>query len=187
MWNDMLAVQEPLIETILRSMLVYVAIVVVMRLMGKRGLAEMSTFDVIVAVLLAEILGGAAIGDDNGVTGGVVGVLTLVGMNVFFNFLVHRSPLASRILQGKPSTVIRDGRVADGALQKLGISRSELDHAVRSQHGDDLSEVDHAELTPSGKLVLTLKPEEQSATKADIAGLRDELNQLKALLVAQRG
>lgn len=83
-------------------------------------------------------------------------------------------------------TVIRDGQMAEGALRKLRISGSELDHAIRSQHGDDVSEVDHAELTPSGKLVLTLKPEEQSATKADVADLISELHELKASLAATR-
>ena len=78
-------------------------------------------------------------------------------------------------------TVINDGRMAEGALRRLRISPSELDHAIRSQHGDDASEVDHAELTPSGKLVLTLKHDEQSATKADIAELTEELHQLKAI------
>jgi uncharacterized membrane protein YcaP (DUF421 family) len=89
------------------------------------------------------------------------------------------------VLQGKPVTVIRDGQMAQGSLRRLRISPSELDHAIRSQHGDDVSEVDHAELTPSGKLVLTLKPEEQSATKADIAQLSEELAQLKALVMAR--
>jgi uncharacterized membrane protein YcaP (DUF421 family) len=83
-------------------------------------------------------------------------------------------------------TVIRDGRMAQGALRRLRISGSELDHAIRSQHGDDVSEVDRVELTPSGKLVLTLKHDEQSATKADIAEVTEELHQLKALLVARR-
>ena len=76
--------------------------------------------------------------------------------------------------------------MAEGALRRLRISPSELDHAIRSQHGDDISEVDYAQLTPSGKLVLTLKRDEQSATKADIAELTEQLHQLKALLLARR-
>jgi len=107
-------------------------------------------------------------------------------MSVGFNYLVLRSDSASLIQQGKPVTVIRDGEVADKALRKLHISASEMDHAIRSQHGDDISEIDHAELTPSGKLVLTLKPEEQSATKADIAELVEQLSQMRALLVPRQ-
>jgi uncharacterized membrane protein YcaP (DUF421 family) len=60
MWNEMLALQAPLLETILRSVLIYVAVVILIRFMGKRGLAEMSTFDIVVTILLAEIVGRAA-------------------------------------------------------------------------------------------------------------------------------
>jgi uncharacterized membrane protein YcaP (DUF421 family) len=185
MWNEMMAPQAPLAETILRTTLVYVVLVLLIRFIGKRGLAEMSTFDIVVILLIAELVGGAALGDDNSLTGGMVGALTLLALSTAVHHLVQRSPVASRLFQGEPVTVIRDGKLAEGALRKLGISRSELDHAIRGQHGDDLSEVEHAELTPSGKLVLTLKRDEQSATKADIAELAEQLRQLKALLTAR--
>jgi uncharacterized membrane protein YcaP (DUF421 family) len=187
MWNDMLDVQVPLVDAILRAVLVYVAIVILIRIAGRRGLAEMSTFDIAVVLLMAEIVGGAAVGDDNSLTGAAIGALTLVAMDTGFNRLVHRSSLASRIFQGTPATVIRDGNLVEGALHKLRISQSELVHAIRGQHGDDLGEVDHAELTPSGKLVLTLKPDEQSATKGDIATLMEELRTLRTLVTATPG
>ena len=183
-WNEILAPQAPIVETILRTSLVYLAVVIVIRINGKRGLAEMSTFDVVVTFLLAEIIGGAAVAEDNSLTGGVLGALTLVVLNAGFNKLVHRSSVASQMLQGKAATVIRDGELAEDALRRLGISSSELEHAVRSQNGDDISEINHGVLTPSGKLVLTLKPEEQSATKADIAELTEQLDELKRLLMA---
>jgi uncharacterized membrane protein YcaP (DUF421 family) len=65
MWNDMLALQASVFETILPTVLVYVAVVILIRVKGKRGLAEMSTFDIVVAFLLAEIVGRAAGGDDD--------------------------------------------------------------------------------------------------------------------------
>jgi len=78
MWTDMLVPQAPLIETILRAALAYIAVIVLIRLIGKRGLAEMSTFDIVVVVLLADIVAGAATADDNSVTSVVVAALTLV-------------------------------------------------------------------------------------------------------------
>jgi uncharacterized membrane protein YcaP (DUF421 family) len=184
MWNEMMALQAPLAETILRTTLVYLAVVFLIRLIGKRGLAELSTFDIIVTVLVAEVVGGAAIGADDSLTGGLVSALVLIILNTAVHHLVQRSSAAERIFQGKPATVIRDGQMAEGALRKLGISPSELDHAIRSQHGDDVTEVDHAELTPSGKLVLTLKHDEQSATKADIAELGEQLHQIETFLTS---
>jgi uncharacterized membrane protein YcaP (DUF421 family) len=99
MWNEMFALQALPFATILRAVLVYVAVVILIRFMGKRGLAEMSTFDIVVTILLAEIVGRAA-GDDDSLTGAMLGALTLVAMNIGFNYLVHRSSVASRIFQG---------------------------------------------------------------------------------------
>lgn len=81
--------------------------------------------------------------------------------------------------------MIEGGQVVQGALQKLGLRTSELDHAIRSQHGD-LEEIEHGELTPSGRVVLTLKPDEQSSTKADIAALEQRLQHIEAMLSARR-
>jgi uncharacterized membrane protein YcaP (DUF421 family) len=86
----------------------------------------------------------------------------------------------------KTTTVIEHGQVVRPALRRLGLRTSELDHAIRSQHGDDLDEIDHGELTPSGQFVLTLKPEEQSSTKADIADLTARLRQIEELLTTGR-
>jgi hypothetical protein len=72
-----------------------------------------------------------------------------------------------------PHHVIDHGQVVQPAVRTLGLRRSELDHAIRSQHGDDLDEIEHGELTPSGRIVLTLKSGEQSSTKADIAELNE--------------
>jgi uncharacterized membrane protein YcaP (DUF421 family) len=136
----------------------------------------------VVAFLLAEVVGSAATGADDSLSGGLVSLVTLLVLNLIVNRLVLHSAVASRIIQGRPEAVIRDGELAEGALRKLRISPSELDHAIRSQHGDDVSEVDHAELTPSGKLVLTLKRDEQSSTKADIDSLSRQRDELRAIL-----
>ncbi len=182
MWNEMLVPQAPILGTALRSVIAYVVVVILIRFTGKRGLSEMSTFDIVVALLMAEIIGGVVLGEDTSITAAVVAALTIVAMNIGFNHLVHRYPLASRLLQGKSVTIIHDGELAEDTLRRLRITNSEMDHAIRSQHGDDISEVAHGELTPSGKLVLTLKYEEQSATKADIAALSRDLQEVRDLL-----
>jgi uncharacterized membrane protein YcaP (DUF421 family) len=82
--------------------------------------------------------------------------------------------------------VISDGHVIQQALVRLGLRRSELDHAVRLENGDDVSEVSVGSLEPGGQLVLSLKTGEQGATKADIADLRSQLSRLEALLSTTR-
>ena len=80
--------------------------------------------------------------------------------------------------------MIDNGHVIQRALVHLGLRRSEIDHAVRVQNGDDVSEVKEGVLEPGGQLVLNLKPSEQGATKGDVAALRDQLKRIEGLLGA---
>ena len=185
MWHDLFVQQLPWTEKVLRTVLVYALLVVLFRLTGKRGLASMNTFDVIVVFMLGNVVQNAVIGNDDSVTGGAIGAVTLVAVNALVNRLVVVSPLAQRLFEGTPTTVIRDGRVVPGALRRLGLQRTELEHAVRVQNGDDVAQVDHAELEPGGQLLLTLKDDEQGATKADVAELLARLARVEDLLTAR--
>lgn len=109
----------------------------------------------------------------------------MITLNRAVRWFIRASPRAARVLEGRPTTVIEHGRVVQSALRRLGLRTSELDHAIRSQHGDDLDEIDHGELTPSGQFVLTLKSEEQSSTKADIARLTARLHHIEELLTTR--
>ena len=121
---------------------------------------------------------------DTSLTGGVVGAVTLVVVNAAVNRVVASNATAARIFDGRPTTVIRDGHVIQRALVHLGVRRSELDHAVRMQNGDDASEIQDGILEPGGQLVLTLKRADQGATHADVAQLRDQLSRIEGLLRA---
>jgi len=184
MWHAIFMEQIPFTEKILRTVLVYALIALLFRLSGKRGLANLSTFDFVVIFLLSNVVQNAVIGSDTSVTGGVVGAVTLVVVNALVNRVVAGNAVAARIFDGQPTTVIRDGQVIQRALVRLGVRRSELDNAVRMQKGDDVSEVQDGILAPGGQLVLTLKRADQSATHADVAQLRDQLSRIEDLLLA---
>jgi uncharacterized membrane protein YcaP (DUF421 family) len=96
------------------------------------------------------------------------------------------SPRAARIFDGQATSVVAAGHPIDSALRRLGLRRSELDHAVRLQNGDDVSQVEHGSLEPGGQLVLTLKSTEQGATKADVADLTSRLGRIESLLSPAR-
>jgi uncharacterized membrane protein YcaP (DUF421 family) len=184
MWHAIFVEQIPFAEKILRTVLVYALIAVLFRLTGKRGLSNMSTFDFVVIFLLSNVVQNAVIGNDTSLTGGVVGAVTLVTVNALVNRVVASNTTAARIFDGKPTTVIRDGHVIQRALVHLGLRRSEVDHAVRVQNGDDVSDVASGVLEPGGQLVLSLMPSEQGATKGDVAALRDQLSRIESLLGA---
>jgi uncharacterized membrane protein YcaP (DUF421 family) len=182
MWHDMFAEQLPAAEKVIRTVAVYALLAVLFRFTGKRGLASMNTFDVIVVFLLSNVVQNAVIGDDNSLTGGVIGAVTLVAVNAAVNRLILVSGLAQRLFEGTPTPVIVDGRVVARSLSRLGLRRSELEQAVRLQNGDDIDQVDHGSLEPGGQLVLSLKSAEQSATKRDVDELRAQLDRIEAQL-----
>ena len=186
MWRAMFVEQIPLAEKILRTVLVYALIALLFRLAGKRGLASLNTFDVVVIFLLSNVVQNAVIGNDTSLTGGIVGAVTLVTVNAAVTRTVASNARASRLFDGRATTVIREGHVVQRALRHLGLRRSELDHAVRLQNGDDVSEVQRGSLEPGGQLVLTLSRAEQSATKGDIAEITERLRRIEELLGAAR-
>jgi uncharacterized membrane protein YcaP (DUF421 family) len=186
MWHAMFAEQIPLAEKILRTIIVYALIAVLFRLTGKRGLASMNTFDVVVIFLLSNVVQNAIIGNDTSLTGGIVGAVTLVAVNIGVNRLIAVNATAARVFDGRATTVITDGHIVDRALRRLGMRRSELDTAVRLQSADSITEVETGSMEPGGQLLIALKTNEQGATKSDIAKLTDRLRRIENLLSAPR-
>ena len=184
MWHSIFVVQVPVLEKVIRTVLVYGTIVVLFRATGKRGLASLNTLDFVVIFLLSNVVQNAVIGNDTSFSGGAIGAVTLVAVNAGLNRLIARSPAAARLLEGRSTTVIRDGHVDDDALRHLALRPQELEHAVRVQNGDSVGEVSDGVLEPSGQLILSLRPEEQGATKGDVSTLLARIDALEARLAA---
>jgi uncharacterized membrane protein YcaP (DUF421 family) len=182
MWRDMFVIQLPVLEKVIRTVLVYATVVVLFRLSGKRGLANLNTLDLAVVALLSNALQNAIIGADNSIVGGVIGALTLVVVNAALNHGLARSDSLTAFVEGRETTVIEHGHEVESAMKRLALRPAELDHAVRMQNGDDIRDVENGRLGPGGQLVLTLKREEQGATKADVAELQAKLTVLQSTL-----
>ncbi len=182
MGHDMFVMQISVAEKIARTVLVYAVVVVLFRLTGKRGLAAFTTLDFAVVFLLSNVVQNAIIGADNSVLGGVIGAVTLVAVNTGLSRAIGRSPLVSRIFQGKPTTIIDGGHLELRRLRRAGLGRAELEQAVRLQNGDSLDQVETALLEPGGRLLLSLKPAEQGMTKGDLAVLLRRLDELEERL-----
>ncbi|TAM87165.1 MAG: DUF421 domain-containing protein [Jatrophihabitans sp.] len=182
MWHNMFAQEIPFLEKIIRTVVIYLVIAVLFRVAGKRGLAALNTLDFVVMFLLANVVQNAIIGNDNSVTGGVIGAVTLVVVNAGANRLALYYPWFAWLFDGTDTTVIRDGAVDHRAVRRLGLRVHDLDHAVRVQNGDDVSQVETGVLEPGGQLVLTLKEAEQGVTKADLERLATQLDRIEAAL-----
>jgi uncharacterized membrane protein YcaP (DUF421 family) len=181
-WHSMFAVQVPIAEKILRTVLVYATILILFRLTGKRDLATLNIFDFVVLFLLSNVVQNAIIGNDTSLLGGIIGAATLVAINAVLNRLLTASNRAARVLEGKPTTIIKDGRFLPGPARRLGLRPADVDKTIRVQNGDDIKEVATGVMEPNGQLVLTLKEAEQSASKGDIAGLTAQLKTMQASL-----
>lgn len=187
MWRDLLVPQIPVLEKVLRTVLVYATIVLLFRLVGKRGLAQLNTFDFVVMFLLSNVVQNAVIGDDDSFVGGAVGAVTLIAMSTALDRVIAHSPRAARVLEGVPTTVVADGRPVPREIRKLVLRRQDLEQAVRLQNGDALSDVATGVLEPSGHLVVSLKPGAQNATRHDIDRILDRLAALEARLAPGEG
>jgi len=179
MLHAIFVIQVPVLEKIIRTVLIYAIILALFRLTGKRGLANLNTLDFVVLFLLSNVVQNAVIGNDTSLTGGAVGAVTLVALNAGINRLVTHSARMARWFEGTPTTVITDGALVPGEVRRLGLRATELAQAVRIQNGDAISDVASGVLEPGGHLSLTLKASEQGATKGDIQEVLGRLAQLE--------
>jgi uncharacterized membrane protein YcaP (DUF421 family) len=160
MWHDMFSLPLPVAEKVLRALLLYVFLVAVLRLVGKRELGQTNTLDLVVLLLVANAVQNGLIGVDDSVTGATIGAVTLFAVNEGFNRLVYASPRFARLVEGEPSTLIARGRPDHRALRAAGISMTELLASARRQGFRDLREVDTAILETNGLVSMFRRDEE---------------------------
>ena len=151
-WKDMFVLGLPLLEKILRPIVVYVFLVVSLRLSGKRELVQLNPFDLVVLLTLSNTVQNAIIGDDNSVSGGLIGATSLLFINyVVVRFLYGHNKL-EQIVEGQSDVLIDKGQVKVDRLKRELITMSQLEAAARKQGFDTLSDVDKCVLEPSGTL-----------------------------------
>jgi uncharacterized membrane protein YcaP (DUF421 family) len=184
MLPDLFHLGIPVIEKIVRTVGVYAGLAVLLRLGGKRDLAQLNTFDLLVVLLLSNVVQNAIIGNDTSLTGGLLGAAVLVGMNAAVVRGVASFPPLHRWFEGSGTVLVRDGQVDQAALRREGLRRGDLEAAVRRQNAASLDEVAEATLAPGGTIVVRLRPEDTDATRGDIAQLCQRLDQLGSQLDA---
>lgn len=185
MWHQMFVFQIPVLEKILRTIAVYALILLIFRLGGRRSMAQLSTMDLVVMFLLSNVVQNAVIGNDTSLVGGAVGAVTLVVVNQLVDYLCYRSERMRLLFEGTSVEVVRHGAVVRQEIGRLRLHSEDLDRMVRLQNGNDISEVQDGEMDSDGHLVLALKPEYQSATSGDVAGLNARLDRIEELLRAR--
>lgn len=173
-----------LAEKIIRPVIVYVLLVVALKLMGRRVLAQMNAFDLVVLLLISNTVQNAIIGNDTSLSGGLIGGATLLLFNALLVRILWRGP--NRPLKGEGAEVAlwQFGEQVDTALNQFHVTVPELQIKAHERGFDSLAEVNEVKMAPNGSLIFTGQESDSGGSRH-----RELLERLDALQreVAQLG
>ena len=149
-FDNMFLMPLPILEKLLRPVIVYLVLVLLLRLFGKRELAQLNPFDLVVLLSLSNTVQNAIIGDDNSVTGGLIGAFSLLAINWLVVRVLFRSRRLTRVIEGRATVLVRDGQIDKKALERESLSREELLSVIHRQGFEDFDQVRRCELEPNG-------------------------------------
>src|ERR1700729_3395717 len=150
----MFHMQLPLLEKILRPVIVYLCLIVFLRIFGKRELAQLNPFDLVVLLCLSNTVQNSIIGEDNSVSGGIVGVLSLLTINWLLTRVLYKMPKLSKVLEGEKTVLIQHGVVDWEAAKKEALSELELRSVLHKQGFDRYEEVEKSGIETKGKFYM---------------------------------
>lgn len=137
--------------SILRAIVVYVVLLILFRIAGKRTLSDVTTFDFILLLIISESIQQGLIDDDNSMTNAVLLVVTLVSLNILFSVVKKRWPQVDRVADGLPVVILSRGKPHKEVMRKERVGEEDIMHAARVAHGlKTLEDVEFAILESSG-------------------------------------
>jgi uncharacterized membrane protein YcaP (DUF421 family) len=138
-------------EFAVRAAVVYLALLALVRLTGKRTVGQFTPFDLIVVMLLAEAVSGSINGQDGSLPGGLIGAATLIALNTAIAMLTARSKKADALLEGTPVLIGRDGQIYRDVLKRQHVPESDMEQALR-ENDCELENMRMAVLEADGKI-----------------------------------
>src|ERR1700751_3582978 len=175
-WKDMFVISLPILEKIIRPVLVYFFLVVMLRLSGKRELVQLNPFDLVVLLTLSNTVQNAIIGDDNSVSGGIIAATSLLATNFLVVRFLYRHRKLDQLVEGRADVLIENGKVRTEHLKTELITMAQLEAAARKQGFSSLSEVSQCVLEPGGTLTfLGKKPGTDEARHSELLKRFDSL------------
>jgi uncharacterized membrane protein YcaP (DUF421 family) len=150
----------PMLEFVVRAGAVYLFVLLMLRLGGKRQVAQMSPTEFVAILLISNAVQNSMNGGDNSLIGGFVLATVLIGLSTAISYLTYKSKYFSRVFEGTPTLVIHAGKIIDEHMRKERITNSELMSMLRRQDIHNIKEVREGILEPDGHLTLLLHADE---------------------------
>lgn len=187
MLESMFHLQIPLVEKILRPIIVYFFLIFLLRIFGKRELAQLNPFDLVVLLSLSNVVQNALIGNDNSVTGGIVGALSLLTINWLVVRFLYSSPKVDQLVEGTEQVLIENGVLNHKALQQELLTEQELLAVIHRQGFDSFVSVKKCVLGPNGSFYIeghtpTEAQEHHRDIVARLEHIQRELGQIRKQL-----
>lgn len=147
-------------ESVIRGAAIYLVLVVIIRLSGRRTMDQATPFDFVLLLIVAETTQQALLGDDFSITNAVVLIVTLFLMDIGLSYLTRRFPILAKIVDGRPTFLVKNGSIDERALKKTRMSKDDIMVAARKQHGlEQLEQVKHAVLENDSGITIVPKPD----------------------------
>jgi uncharacterized membrane protein YcaP (DUF421 family) len=186
-WNDMFHLTLPVAEKMLRPVIMYLVLVILIRLFGKRELAQLNPFDLVVLLTLSNTVQNAIIGDDTSVVGGVIGAFALLGTNYVVVRFLYRHERLEEFVEGRADILIQNGRVIKARLDQEAVTIAELEAAAHRQGFSSLRDVDRAVLESGGTIsFIGRRPAPETVRQRELLARLDAIGEQLAALRAER-
>ena len=154
--------------TFIRSILLYIIVLIVMRLMGKREIGQLQPFELAISIMIADLASTPMADAGIPITNGIIPILALLVMHLVISMVNIKSIKARAILCGKPSILIYRGRIDEKMLKKERFTVNELEERLRGNNVVHIGDVEYAILETSGQITVIQKPEKKNVTIEDL-------------------
>ncbi len=165
-WSNMFtldAEKVTYLEKVVRPLLVYFVMVLLLRIFGKRELAQLNPIDFVLLLLISEAVQNAIIGDDTSLSGGVIGVATLLSVNYLMAFVKFRVPPIEKLIEGAPKILIENGNIKQDALNSEMMTEDDLKVIAHEEGLEDAKEIEKLILNPNGTFLVEAKDDIKDA------------------------
>ena len=149
----------PLWELIARSAIVYLFLIIILRISGKRQVGQLAPFDLVLLLVLSNAVQNSMNGGDNSLVGGLVSATTLIALNFCVGLATFKSRRLETLVEGRPQVLIHDGKLYEDVMAKSQLTHHELQGALRQAGCASVEEVQSAVMENNGAIsVIQRKP-----------------------------